>query len=87
MHVGGIRMLRNEEKQWELQVDHSLFAIKKLDITVSIMYAEFFLLLQGHRVSMWGSKYWNYSTCLDHGLCRGEREGRYLNVQSLYHRK
>ena len=28
-------MLRNEEKQWELQVDHSLFAIKKLDITVS----------------------------------------------------
>ena len=35
MHVGGIRMLRNEEKQWELQVDHSLFAIKKLDITVS----------------------------------------------------
>ena len=34
-------MLRNKEKQWELQVDHSLFAIKKLDITVSIMYAEY----------------------------------------------
>ena len=28
-------MLRNEEKQWELQVDHSLFAIEKLDVTVS----------------------------------------------------
>ena len=44
MHVGGIRMLRNEEKQWELQVDHSLFAIKKLDITVSIIYAEFSII-------------------------------------------
>ena len=41
--LGGIRMLRNEEKQWELQVDHSLFAIKKLDITVSI-HAEFSII-------------------------------------------
>ena len=31
-------MLRNEEKQWELQVDHSLFAIEKLDVTVSTVY-------------------------------------------------
>ena len=30
-------MLRNEEKQWELQVGHSLFAIKKLDVTVSML--------------------------------------------------
>lgn len=28
-------MLKNEVKQWELQVDHSLFAIEKLDVTVS----------------------------------------------------
>ena len=41
-------------------------------------------LLQGHHVSMGGAK-----LILNHayGLCRGEREGRSLNVQSLYHRK
>lgn len=33
-------MLRDEEKQWELQVDHSLFAIEKLDITVSLWVGE-----------------------------------------------
>ena len=33
--VGSIRMLKDERKQWELQVDHSLFAIGKLDVTVS----------------------------------------------------
>lgn len=32
---GSIRMLKDERKQWELQVDHSLFAIGKLDVTVS----------------------------------------------------
>ena len=30
-------MLRDEKKLWELQVDHSLFAIEKLDVTVSEM--------------------------------------------------
>ena len=38
-------MLRNEEKQWELQVDHSLFAIKKLDVTVS--YGALFYAVYG----------------------------------------
>ena len=33
--AGSIRMLKDERKQWELQVDHSLFAIGKLDVTVS----------------------------------------------------
>ena len=32
---GCIRMFSDEVKQWELQVDHSLFSIEKLDITVS----------------------------------------------------
>ena len=50
MYIGGIRMLRNEEKQWELQVDHSLFAIKKLDNHCE--YIQSSRLLQGHRVSM-----------------------------------
>ena len=57
-NIGGIRMLRNEEKQWELQVDHSLFAIKKLDITVSTCR-----VLDYYRDIMYpwwrGSKYWN----------------------------
>ena len=34
--AGSIRMLKDEMKQWELQVDHSLFAIGKLDVTVSM---------------------------------------------------
>ena len=59
VHVGGIRMLRNEEKQWELQVDHSLFAIKKLDNTVSIIYAEFSIIIGAPCVHGGGSKYWN----------------------------
>ena len=29
-------MLKDERKQWELQVDHSLFAIARLDVTVSV---------------------------------------------------
>ena len=35
IHVGCIRAVMKGEKQWELQVDHSLFAISKLDLTVS----------------------------------------------------
>ena len=34
LSTGGIRVLRDEKKQWELLVDHSLFAIEKLDVTV-----------------------------------------------------
>lgn len=30
---GVVRLLKNEQKQWELQVDHSLFSIGKLDMT------------------------------------------------------
>lgn len=30
-------MLKDEKKQWELQVDHSLFAIASLDVTVSLL--------------------------------------------------
>ena len=33
--VGVVRLLKDGQKQWELQVDHSLFAIGKLDVTVS----------------------------------------------------
>ena len=33
---GSIKLLKDESKQWELQVDHSLFSLHKLDITVSI---------------------------------------------------
>ena len=57
-NIGGIRMLRNEEKQWELQVDHSLFAIEKLDITVSIIYAEFSIITEALCVHG-GSTCWN----------------------------
>jgi hypothetical protein len=32
---GCIKLLKDESKQWELQVDHSLFSLHKLDITVS----------------------------------------------------
>jgi len=35
--TGAIRMLKDEKKQWELQVDHSLFAIASLDVTVSLL--------------------------------------------------
>ena len=35
VHTGCIRTVVKEAKQWELQVDHSLFAITKLDVTVS----------------------------------------------------
>ena len=31
---GVLRLLKNEVKQWELQVHHNLFAIGKLDLTV-----------------------------------------------------
>ena len=34
-------MLRDEKKLWELQVDHSLFAIEKLDVTVTEIPAVF----------------------------------------------
>ena len=34
-HIGCIRVMMKGGKQWELQVDHSLFAITKLDLTVS----------------------------------------------------
>lgn len=30
-------MLKDEKKQWELQVDHSLFAVASLDVTVSLL--------------------------------------------------
>jgi hypothetical protein len=40
-------MLRNEEKQWELQVDHSLFAIEKVDVTVSIIIAAELSIITG----------------------------------------
>ena len=32
---GSIKLLKDENKQWELQVDHNLFALHRLDITVS----------------------------------------------------
>ena len=45
---GSIKLLRDEVKQWELQVDHSFFALHKLDITVShrwsFHYAKLFTL-------------------------------------------
>ena len=33
-------MLKDEAKQWELQVDHSLFSIEKLDVTVSLPHVQ-----------------------------------------------
>ncbi len=33
--TGTVRMVRGGVKQWELQVDHSLFSIQRLDITAS----------------------------------------------------
>ena len=33
--LGVVRLLKDRKKQWELQVDHGLFAIGKLDVTVS----------------------------------------------------
>ena len=33
--AGSIKLLKDEVKRWELQVDHSLFSLHCLDITVS----------------------------------------------------
>lgn len=41
LYIGCVRMLQNEKKQWELQVDHSLFAIDKLDVTVRVEMPDF----------------------------------------------
>ena len=35
--LGSIKLLKDEMKHWELQVDHSFFALYKLDITVSTL--------------------------------------------------
>ena len=33
--AGSIKLLKDENKQWELQVDHSIFSLHCVDITVS----------------------------------------------------